>query len=74
MAAWATLDLAVGGDVYASDVISVAAGLTGVLAVEITTVGVDDVTPTVSSSLIIAARELATIATEDVTVSSVVLP
>lgn len=67
---WALTGLAVGQDVYASDIISVVADMEGVLSVDVLNTEVDDVTPTVSTNLTVAARQLATIAEEDVTVTS----
>ena len=70
IADWAIRNLTVGQSVYASDIIDVVAGLTGVEWVDVSTVAVDDIPVPVSANLILTARQLATIAAADVTVTS----
>jgi uncharacterized phage protein gp47/JayE len=71
VADWATSALKVGDDVFASDIINVVADIDGVVSVSPSTVKVDDNASPVTTDHITTARELATIATADVGVTSV---
>ena len=72
VAAWATATLLVGDDVFASDIVNVVADIEGVTSVDVSAVFVgDDATPSPNTSLVTSARELSTIASGDVTVTSV---
>jgi uncharacterized phage protein gp47/JayE len=69
IADWATIALRVGDSVYASDIINVVADITGVISVDVASVEVDDETPTQDNpDLILTARQLGTIDSDDVTV------
>jgi hypothetical protein len=69
IADWATAALRVGDSVYASDIINVVADITGVISVDVSSVEVDDETPTQGDpDLILTARQLGTIDSDDVTV------
>jgi uncharacterized phage protein gp47/JayE len=71
IADWATAALRVGDSVYASDIINVVADITGVISVDVSSVEVDDETPTQGNpDLILTARQLGTIRDADVTVTS----
>jgi uncharacterized phage protein gp47/JayE len=71
IAAWALRTLRVGDSLYSSDIINVVADLTGVDYVDISAVFVDDdATPSPNTELVISSRQLATIATGDVDVTS----
>jgi hypothetical protein len=71
IADWATIALRVGDSVYASDIINVVADITGVISVNVASVEVDDETPTQGNpDLVLTARQLGTIASDDVTVAS----
>jgi uncharacterized phage protein gp47/JayE len=71
IADWATIALRVGDSVYASDIINVVADITGVISVDVASVEVDDETPTQGiPDLILTARQLGTITSDRVTVTS----
>lgn len=70
IANWATASLLVGQSIYASDIINVTADVTGVTSVTVSTVLVDDIASPVTVDLILTARQLGTIASNDVTVTS----
>ena len=72
IANWATQSLLVGQDVFASDIINVAADVEGVTSIDVTQTFVDDdATPSPNTSLVITPRQLATIDAADVTVTAV---
>jgi len=70
IAAWSVLGLSVGDSVYASDIINVVADLAGVISVDPTSVKVDSQASPSSTDLILTARQLGTIDSADVTVTS----
>jgi uncharacterized phage protein gp47/JayE len=70
IADWATRNLRVGQSVYASSIINVVADMDGVTSVDISTVKVDDHSSPDATDLILTARQLGTIASVDVTVTS----
>lgn len=67
---WGVRNLTVGQSVYASDIIDVVAGLSGVDWVDVSTVRVDDSAVPASVNLLLTARQLATITAANVTVTS----
>lgn len=67
---WASAELLVGQSVYASDIVNVVADLVGVVSVDVLNTFVDDDSTPDTTELTITARELATIASADVDVTS----
>jgi uncharacterized phage protein gp47/JayE len=70
VAAWASAELLVGGSVYQSDIASVVTNLEGVISVGLSSVRVEDQDPPTTYDHAVTARQLATIASEDVDVTS----
>lgn len=70
IAAWSVLGLSVGDSVYASDIINVVADLAGVISVSPTSVKVDNQASPSSTDLVLTARQLGTIDSADVAVTS----
>jgi hypothetical protein len=70
IADWGTIALRVGGSVYASDIINVAMDITGVISVNVLTVRVGSQSSPITIDLLLTARQLGTIDSDDVTVTS----
>ncbi len=71
VAEWAALNLTMGSDVIASDIVAVVSELGGVVSVDGSETGADDSTVASGNpSLTITLRELATVATGDIDVTS----
>jgi len=70
IADWATQSLRVGRSVYGSDIVGVAVGLEGVISVDVSTVFVEDTDPPTTDDHILTARQLGTIASTNVDVTS----
>lgn len=67
---WGIANLGIGEDVFASDLICVVNQQPGVVSVDVSTVRIDKIATPASVDLVIDSREIATIATADVTVTS----